>query len=77
MKNRYTSARLPLRSVAENGDVLVEVVLGYITRKRQGAFEMTPLGEATVKALGGGHQGVNQSHSAVKDLPSRPIVGVF
>ncbi len=69
MKNSHTSARLPLSPVAENSDVLAEVVLGHTKRKGRGAFEMTPLGEATVKALGGGHQGVNQSHSAIKDLP--------
>lgn len=69
MTNNYTSARLSFRPVAENRDVLADVILGHITRVGQGPFQVTTLGEAAVKALGGGHQGVNQSHSAVKDLP--------
>ena len=76
MTNNYTSARLSLRPVAENSDVLADVILGHITQVGQGPFQVTALGEAAVKALGGGHQGVNQSHSAVKCLHSRPIVGV-
>lgn len=77
MKNSYTSARLPLKLVAGNSDVLADVMLGHITRVGQGPFQVTALGEAAVKALGGGHQGVNQSHSAVKDLPSRMIFGAI